>query len=73
MARQSFRGAGGAGAVVLPYAPSFARDGAVDDWEMTAMSEHELEADRRIGALMVVASGVLTLVAIFVATWTFAG
>lgn len=70
MARQSFRGAGGAGAVVLPYD----RRGAAGEYELTAISQPVLaDGDRRLeGALAIVASGVLLVVGIFVAGWTFA-
>jgi hypothetical protein len=77
MARQSFRGAGGAGAVVLPY------DVAVLPYEQSsATAEHDAavlrgetaDADLRVaGALAIVASGVLVAVGIFLAGWTIAG
>jgi hypothetical protein len=71
MARQSFRGAGGAGAVVLPYVRN---DVALGEYELAALSEPELASrDLRLGALMVVASGMLTLAGIIAASWTFGG
>jgi hypothetical protein len=71
MARQSFRGAGGAGAVVVPYVRN---DVALSEYELTELSEAELaDRDLRLGALMIVASGILTLAGIIAASWTFAG
>jgi hypothetical protein len=70
MARQSFRGAGGAGAVVLPYECG----GTASEYEVDATIPRYGEADRRLeGALAIVASGVLVVIGIFVAGWTFAG
>jgi hypothetical protein len=71
MARQSFRGAGGAGAVIV-HAYERADAG---EYEITPVSEPVLAAgDRRIeGALAIVASGVLVVVGLVVASWTLAG
>lgn len=71
MARQSFRGAGGVGAVVLPYD----RRGVAGEFEVTAITQPVLaNGERRLeGALAVVASGVLVVVGILVAGWAFAG
>jgi hypothetical protein len=73
MARRSFRGAGGVGAVVMPYAHPFACNDSADDWEMTAAPQEARDVDRRTGALMVVASAVITLVGIFAVASTFGG
>ncbi len=69
MARQSFRGAGGGGAVVLPYA----RNDAVAELELATFAEPKFgDSDLRLGALMMVASGVLTITGILAASWTLA-
>jgi hypothetical protein len=78
MARQSFRGAGGAGAVVVPYDAvvlPYEHRSAGSDYEVATISPAQpTEADRRIaGALAIVASGVLVAVAVFAAGWTLSG
>jgi hypothetical protein len=60
MARQSFRGAGGGGAVVLPSLRTH-------EWN-DAASEPTFEVDRRTGALMVVASGLVSILGILAAS-----
>jgi hypothetical protein len=71
MARQSFRGAGGAGAVVLPYEHA----AAAGEYEVTASSQSVLtDGSRSVErALAIVASGVLVAVGVFVAGWTLTG
>lgn len=71
MARQSFRGAGGIGAVVRPYHPQ----PAAGEYEVTVHSQPVLmDGDRRTeGALAIVASGVLVVVGLLVAGWTLVG
>jgi len=71
MARQSFRGAGGAGAVVLPYDHSH----AAGEYEMTVSAQPMLTVGDRSAerALAIVASGVLVVVGLFVAGWTLVG
>jgi hypothetical protein len=73
MARHSFRGAGGAGAIVVPRPQRTTIDAG--EYEATELTQTVLsDGDRRLeGALAVVGSGVLVGVGLFVAGWTFLG
>jgi hypothetical protein len=75
MARQSFRGAGGAGAVVVPRYSLDARPYEATALSRSAMSDGVIaDGDRRLeGVLAIVASGVLVVVGLLVAGWALAG
>jgi hypothetical protein len=63
MARQSFRGAGGGGAVVLPSLRPDVSKPCID-----STPEPAFEVDRRTGALLMVASGLISIVGIVAAS-----
>lgn len=67
MSRQSFRGAGGVGAVSVPY---FERVAPTEEYDVGISPPELTDANRQLeGVLAVIASGVLVVVGIFVATW----